>query len=344
MKVGFDVSPLCRPHPPGIVRVTRGLVETLERRGRFQLVRLEPPASARLSRWRRTGLPDAIDAYRLDLVHSPVSAFTPFGRGRRVQTIHELPWRAGVEENADWKHRAWASIGPLRADRVVVATEVTARDVRAEAPYAASKVRTCPWGVDPIFTHEPAREDELVLARFGLTGMPFVLCAGAVRAKKRLAATLRGVAALRRRVREPMAVVVTGERTRDLVADLILADELGLEHVRAVGPVSDATLVALTRRASASALLSRSEGFGFPVLEAQACGTPAIVPVASAQAEIAGESGIAVDADDADSVADGLLLALADRERSSAASRANAARFTWDRCAECIERVWEELA
>lgn len=354
MRIGFDVSPLHRPHPRGIVRVVSGLAGALERRARHEIVRLEPPPGANLVRWRQLVVPAIARRERLDGVHSCLSSF-PFLRlgsrgGRRVQTIHELPWLAGEDENADVRHRAWAAVGPLVADRVVTATERTARDIRAWSPLAARKVRVCPWGVDAVFVPGRLETDARFLARFGLGSAPFVVCPGAVRKKKNLAAALRGLA----RVRDDrLRLVVTGERTSDLVADLVLAQELGLgTRVVSVGDVDDDALAALLRNASVALVLSRSEGFALPVVEAQACGTPVIVPAGSTQAEVAGDAGVRVDADDPDSVARGLEDATSARGTAEsiaefsadAGSIANAARFTWSRCAELVERVWEELA
>ena len=91
-------------------------------------------------------------------------------------------------------------------------------------------------------------------------------------------------------------------------------------------------------------MLSHSEGFGLTALEALACGTPVLVPPGSAQAEVAGEVGNAVDPADPAAVASALLRAIDEREalRFSLPERARA--FTWTACAERIESLWEELA
>lgn len=349
MRIGFDVSPLHRPHPPGVVRATRGLVEALEKRARVEIVRLIPPPRVELAHWRQWIVPSATRELRLDGVHSPVSAFPWLGRGARVQTIHETPWIADVDENADLRHRAWAAIGPLRADRVLVPSVATARGVRASSPPSIEKVRVSAWGVDPLFTPRASPADDHIRTRRGLDGVDYLVCAGAVRAKKNLAAVIRGVALHRRRSARRIVIAVTGERTAQLMRDLVLAEELGLGgDVRTLGVVDDVELAAILRGAIAAPVLSHSEGFGFPVLEAQACGVQSIVPRDSAQAEVAGEAALVVDANDDESIAHALAIAVQcahdEAHAPHAPSIANAARFTWDACAARVEALWQEIA
>lgn len=344
MRVGFDLSPLARSFSPGMTRLARGLVDALERRGRIEVVRLAPPEGRGLRAWRQLDLPREARRRGLAGLHSLTSAFPWRGPGARVQTIHELPWKHGEAENAGLAHRFWASVGPRRADAVVCPSERTARDLGGPS----DRVRVAPWGVGAPFEEEPSpgSVDEVVPGRYGLPERAFVLCPGAVRAKKRLAAVLHGLARLHERGEPPLHLVVTGEPTADLRRDLGLVARLGLSRwVSTPGWIADEDLPALLRLATAVPLLSRSEGFGFPVLEAIACGTPVLVPPGSAQAEIPGELGIAVDPDDPDSVADGLARARAEREalRYRLAARARE-RFLWDACAERVEALWRELA
>lgn len=337
MRIGFDVSPLCRPHPPGVVRATRGLVDALERRGRIEVVRLGPPARARIGTWRQRDLARAVHELGLTGIHSPVSAFPVFSAGARVQTIHELPWTRGEEENADARHRLWASVGPLRADAVVCPSAATAEAVRAGSPLAAHKVHACAWGVDGAFGPDDGGDDEALLRRIGVGRRAFVLAPGAVRAKKNLGAVLRGVA----HARADLDVVVTGPLTAYSIAT---AARFPATSVRMVGEVDDRTLAALVRSAEAVLVLSTSEGFALPVVEAQACGTPVIVSRGSTQAQTGGAAALQVDPDDVEEVVGALERARTHRARISADGIEHAQRFTWDRCADQIERVWESIA
>ncbi len=201
MRIGFDVSPLHRPHPRGIVRVTAGLADALEKRRGLEIVRLAPAAGADLRRWRAIELPRLVREHGLVGIHSCVSAFAPRGRGARLQTIHELPWKHGAREGADLRHRLWVAFGPVFADAVVTATEFVARDLRRRLFPGAARIRVCPWGVGPPFQDEPPPQtvDEVVLGRYRLPQGAFALAPGAVRPKKNLAAVLNGMAELRKR-------------------------------------------------------------------------------------------------------------------------------------------------
>jgi glycosyltransferase involved in cell wall biosynthesis len=345
LRIGFDVSPLSVPHPPGVVRATDGLVRALETRKVLDVVRLVPAGDLRS--WRHQRLPRLVNELGLAGIHSPVSAFARRPPGARVQTIHELPWKHATPENADWKHRAWSVLGPLRADAVIVPSEHVARDARGAAWFRKSKIRVVPWGIDAHFADEPPLGvvDEVVLGHYRLGQDPLALCLGAVRAKKNLAAVLRGLAELRKRNGPRVQVVVTGEDTPDLRRDLGLVSQLGLaRYVSTPGRIAEEHLPSLLRLASVVPVLSRSEGFAFPVLEAMACGTPVLVPRDSAQSELAGEAGIVVDIDDPRSIADGFARALAEREALRPKLVARAREFTWDRCAASVEAIWKEIA
>ena len=347
LRIGFDTSPLERPHPPGVVRATDGLVSALERRGVIEVLRLAPEPGDDLRRWRQAALPARVKRDNLVGIHSPVSAFPWRGPGARVQTVHELPWKCGVGENAGLRHMLWAALGPWRADRTLCPSEHTAALLRRRMLPGADKIQVVPWGVGPEFAEDPpiGEIDEVLLGRYRLGQDPLAVCLGAVREKKNLAALLRGLAAVVERKGPRIQLVVTGEETAQLRRDLGTASQLGLNRwVSTPGRVEEAHLPGLLRLASVVPVLSRSEGFAFPVLEALASGTPVLVPPDSAQAELAGDAGIVVDPDDPGSVADGLVRAIETREELRRDLVDRARPFTWEACAERVEAIWKDLA
>jgi glycosyltransferase involved in cell wall biosynthesis len=202
-----------------------------------------------------------------------------------------------------------------------------------------------PWGIAPTFRATPDEGDATLRARLGLGDAPYVLSVGGARAKKRLA-LLR---AAQRASREHWTLVVTGP-TGDVDAGEVAGDapgaarsqrERALAPVHFVGLVDDNELARLYRGASATAVLARSEGFGFPVLESFACGTPVVVPAASVQADTAGGLARTFDGDD-EALAEALQQLVQNRAetRERAALVDYAAQFTWARTAAQLVALW----
>ncbi|MFT5285004.1 MAG: glycosyltransferase involved in cell wall biosynthesis [Planctomycetota bacterium] len=332
---------------PGLAKVVEQVMAALERRAQIEVVPLIPKDTGSLLMWRARQLPAAVRKQKLFGIHSFTSAFPFFGPGRRVQTIHELPWRHGVRENAGTKHRTWARLGPLFADRVATGTEFVARELRSYSPLARNKISVCPWGVGEEFADEPPAGtiDEALLGHYRLPEDPLVLCLGAVRMKKNLAGVLRAVAEVKKRGGPRLHVVISGHETQNLRRDLGLAAKLGLSaNISTLDTIEPEHLPGMYRLASVVPVLSHSEGFGLVTLEALASGTPVVVPKDSAQAEVAGEYAITVDPHDDLAVADGLMQAVKDREalRYTLAERAKS--YSWDRSAQSIEDIWQAMA
>lgn len=345
MRIGFDTSALVRPHPPGIVRLVAGAMAALERTPGISALRLEPKGKDSLRVWRQVRLPQFVRERELVGLHSFVSAFSLFGPGVRVQTIHELPWLHGARENAGLGHRFWAKLASRRADMILCGSEFVAREVAVGA--LAKRVRVCPWGVDlEHFGRAPTEELRRRARELsgGSESSEVLLAIGAVRRKKNLTALLRGLNERKRRGATPLILAVTGAIGSDARRDQGLARALGVEgDVRWLGNVDEELLVALLHESRAVAVLSHSEGFGLPVLEAFAAGRTVLVARNTAQGEVAAGLGIEVEPSDANSVADGIELALHDASRD-ALRRAHASTRSWTHCAQRIAEVWREFA
>ena len=348
MRVAFDTAPLAetaagRRFPFGVRRACAGLLAALTERGRSEVVPMAPEPDESPLLWRQKRLPARLESARVAGFHSSVSAFPILGRGKRVQTVHEAPWRFGVAENAGWKHRSWAAMGPLLADAVLCPSTHTKQALMHSVLGGGAKIAVCPWGVEESFQDEspPGVVDEVMLSRYALPEGPFALCLGAVRKKKNLPALLHGLLEHMQSGAAGLPVIVTGEETADLRRDLGLVSRLKLSRwVRTPGVIIPADLPSVLRLATVVVVLSHSEGFAFPVLEALASGTPVLVSKDSAQAELAGAEGIVVDPEDPTSVAEGLGRALAEREALRYTLAARAAEFSWARCARQVEELW----
>ena len=174
----------------------------------------------------------------------------------------------------------------------------------------------------------------------------FVLHAGTIEPRKNLVRLLEAFEAVEGRFPGKYLLVLAGPRGWKTEAfDAALAASCGL------GP--HARLTCRTPRWAFStppagfAFPSLYEGFGFPPLEAMACGAPVVASDVSSLPEVVGEAGLRVDPRDAEAIAQSLIRVLADdglRHQLRTAGYARSKKFSWERTARETLRVYEEAA
>lgn len=240
--------------------------------------------------------------------------------GIAVVTIHDLhferhPGVMGLADRLTFK--AMVPRAARRAARVLTVSERTKQDAVELYGLDPAKITVTPHGVDPAFSPGNGRSGE------------YALFVGAVQARKNPSAALAAAAA------NGLPLVVAGpEKEPALAAEL----RRGGADVR--GWVTHDELVELYRGAAALILPSLHEGFGIPVVEAMASGTPVVLSGDPALREVAGDA--ASYADDGD-YARALREALAGRDRLSAAGLERARRFSWEETARVTAGVYREL-
>lgn len=327
MRVAIDISPITRVFPAGVTRVVRATVDALEARGDIKVVPIAPPERGSLIAWRQTSLPRTVQAVRADVLHSFTSAFTLRCSVPVVQTVHEAPWQHGARENAGPIHRLWVSAGKRWAAATCVPSIGVADDLGAHP-----NLRVISWGVSDRFTSTRDETDEQLREAIpGLPEGPFVLSLGN-RQKKRLDRICAGAA------RAKLPVVATGRVTPYAESVRARASNLTL-----LGDIDELYIPALVRASGCLAVLSKSEGFALPVLEAMRSGRPVVTAACTVQAKTAVGTAIEVDARDPDAVSRGLLMAIHASPQHLLMTRAVAEDFTWERTADDLVRLWRSL-
>jgi alpha-1,3-rhamnosyl/mannosyltransferase len=201
----------------------------------------------------------------------------------------------------------------VRPDRVSAVPLAPSRDFRVQGPEVIGAV----------------------LRRYGLQAGGYLLFAGALEPRKNVARLLDALQLLRARSRDVPPLVLVGPpgwRTQDLVTRIRSAGS----SVKLLETVPRPDLVALMGGATLLAYPSLSEGFGFPVLEAMACGAPVLAARIPSIVEIAGDAALLVDPKETEDIAEGLRRLLEDsRLRAELVGRglAQAAKFSWERTA-----------
>ena len=321
MRVAIDTTPLVQTRA-GTARHVLGLLRELSGRPGLDLVGVAAGGAGRLATVRRdalwyplrlAGISGRVDVLHCTTFRAPVAPRAPL-----VVTVHDLGVLRHPEAFPRW-HRTSGRLalraGVRAADAIVAVSAFTRDQVVDHLGVPRERIRIVPNGVDPVFSPDgPAAEGDYVLA------------VGTLEPRKNL------------------AIAVVAARLAGV--ELRVAGAPGWGDVRTeswVGEPTDEDLAVLMRGARCLVYPSLYEGFGLPVLEAMACGTPVVTSRGGATEEVAGGAAVLVDPYDPAAVADGIEEAGKRRKQLRAAGLERAASFTWRRSADLVEALWRDV-
>ena len=356
MRIGFDArAAFLDPHR-GFGRVARSLAEALLELCPGELIVFVPHGAAVPSRWyplaaeivqlrrprRAAFLLDGpswrwtLPRHRLDVLHLPTWGVPPGLPVPVVATFYDAtPFRFPSPPAAWLRRRARMAIRSLRRATLVHAISEHARsELLDTVPLPGTAVRSVPLAAGPQFT--PAAPPE---------PPEHLLFVGGADPHKNLDLILVALALPGTEVLPPL--VLAGPAASDLGAGTAVGRTAGVSRVRCVPAPDDATLATLYRRALATLVPSRNEGFGLPVLEAMACGVPVLAARAGALPEVAGDAAVLLDPDEPQPWRDALLELQRDPQRRAALGRAGTERarsFSWRRTAEGVLALYREAS
>jgi glycosyltransferase involved in cell wall biosynthesis len=264
-----------------------------------------------------------------------------------IAAIHDLGylWFRSAYTPLAWILLHLGTIRNARgARRIVVDSQATARDVIRYLHVSPDRLRVAYLGGPEVRDVEP---DPLLRERYNLPERYF-LFVGTLQPRKNVPRLLRAFAVARARGRlgEQTVLALAGQAGLGAESLKELAGELGIgDAVRWLGYIPSEDRPALYASALAFVFPSLYEGFGLPVLEAMAWGTPVIASDVSSLPEVVGDAGLLVDPLDVAGLSDAMARVADDRsltDRLVARGRDQAARFSWDRCAAEIEKTFVE--
>ena len=274
----------------------------------------------------------------------------PLARPRRtLVTVHDLGYRYFPEAHPQQQRRYldWSTRWNVRVATHVLADSKATRDAVVQAyGIPAERVTVAYPGYDSALA--PVRDTDTLAAvrrRYGIAG-DYVLYLGRIQPRKNLARLVGAFAQMLPR-HPDLTLVLAGPA--GWLAEPIVArvQDLGLgERVRFPGYIDEGDKAALISGACVFAFPSLYEGFGFPALEAQACGVPLLASNTSSLPEVIGEGGLLVDPLDEGAIAAGLVRLLEDSALCRdlvARGEANLRRFSWGATARAVADVIEAL-
>jgi glycosyltransferase involved in cell wall biosynthesis len=299
--------------------------------------------------WQRLRLPIPVELIvgRVDLFHSPDFTLPPTLPGvPTLLTVHDLSFIRDPDS-------AWPSLRAFlnkavprsvkRATHVLADSQATKSDLIELFGTPAEKISVLYSGVEARFAPVRDRaEIDRVCAKYQLP-RPFILAVGTLQPRKNYGRLIEAFARLR-----DYHLVIAGGKGWMVETIFEQVHRSGLEgRVHFPGFVDDADLPALYSAADLFAYVSLYEGFGLPLLEAMACGTPVIGSNTSSLPEVIGEAGLQVDPRSVDDIARALQQMIDRpelRERAIEAGLERAKSFTWEKAARELLTIYDQVA
>ena len=285
----------------------------------------------------------------LDLFHATDFVLPPSRARRKLLTVHDLAFRFFPDAAMPSLHHYLNVVVPRsvrRADHIIADSHHTARDLQSECGVDPARVSVVQGGVDHS-RYRPIRDPDRIAAarrRHGVGSGPFILAVSRLEPRKNYVRLIQAFHAARHSAGLPHRLVIGG--SKGWLYDDIFAEvqRLGLtDWVHFPGFIAEEDLPALYSAADFVAYPSLYEGFGLPIIEALACGTPVLTGNNSCLPEAGGPGAHYVNSNDVDAIAEGLVRLATDASLAAslaAAGLTHAAQFTWDRSADQLAAAY----
>lgn len=296
--------------------------------------------------WEQAALPFRATLDHVDVLHGTVNVIPWLAPVPTVVTVHDLAFMRYPERFPPAKARylrTAVQLSARRATQIITVSEHTRQDLIEFFRVQEERVTVIHSGVDARF--HPGDADAAARVRGEKTGgRRFVLYVGTLEPRKNLDVLIRAFAAAKRTGGSNRALVLVGARGWMDSHLFALVNELDLgEHVVFAGYVPSDELPGWYNAADLFAYPSAYEGFGLPLLEAMACGVPAITTASSALAEVAGDACITVEPGSEEALRVALMQVLSDeglRSAMRAAGLQRASAFSWEQAARATADVY----
>jgi len=316
---------------------------------RFTWVRADAPIYGLREQWQ---IPRV--AKGSDLLHCPHYNVPCFYRGRLLVTIHDLTHIMDRTFRRTLPSLVYArpmlAMASRKADHIVTVSDFTKRQIVERLRIAPEKVTVIYHGVSSHF--RPGNHEEAFQAASSAlqSRRPYLLYIGTLKPHKNIPTLIRAFALLRGRKKVEQQLLIVGDDPKWKEGLVRLCSRLGIAgHVSFFPHVAHAILPQVYAGADLMVMPSFIEGFGLPVLEAMACGTPVVCSQAASLPEVAGDAAEYFDPTNVNDVAAAIERVLGSRELRETLRRKGLERvklFSWDECVrrhcEVYRRVLQE--
>jgi glycosyltransferase involved in cell wall biosynthesis len=290
----------------------------------------------------------------VDVYHSPDFVLPPLRHAKGILTVHDLAFLMRPDCADERLRKYLEEVVPRsvqRADFIIADSENTRNDLLVLLGVRPASIAVVPGGVEERFAPVTnAQQLQHARRKIGVGDAPFVLAIGVIEPRKNLNRLMDAFLALKKRGGVPSELKLVLAGGNGWLFDGIFEHHAASpirEDILLPGFVPDELLPAVYSAADVLAFPSLYEGFGLPILEAMACGTPVVASRASCLPEVAEGAALLIDPTDVDDLATSLELMLSDaslRARLVEQGLQRASEYTWQRAAEQLLAVYTKVA
>ncbi|MEO6454285.1 MAG: glycosyltransferase family 1 protein [Ginsengibacter sp.] len=308
--------------------------------------------------WEQIVLPYHVKRDKIDVLHCPANAGPLWltGKTKLVITIHDIMYMLprsilssspSLYQNLGRKYLKWVvPTVAKRAAKVITISNYSKSDILKHIPINKNKIHVIYEAPGPNFRELNVLSKQDSIKRFGLSPL-YILSFGALDPRKNTALVIEAFSKFRLKSKSSHQLVIVGLSEMQKQYFLKQITTLGISSsVILLGFVSEEELVALYNGAYLLLYPSLYEGFGFPILEAMACGTPVISSAVTSIPEIAGEAAILVNPTDIEAIAEAIHRLTKDkpfREKLILMGYSRASEFSWAKAAKESLEVYTKI-
>lgn len=314
----------------------------------WKTTRISPVNLARL--WHRLRLPLPVELFtgKADLFHATDFVLPPT-RAKSLLTVHDLSFVKVPETASPSLKRYLDSVVPksiARAHHILADSQATKDDITDIYGTSSEKITVLYSGVDVRFTRDTSK-GETIRRKYGLpSSRPYILSVGTVQPRKNYTRLIDSLAQLRSGGHDVCLVIAGGKGWLDDPIYTGIQSSGMTDYVHMIGFADDADLPGLYSNAICTAFPSLYEGFGLPILESMACGTPVLTSNVSSLPEVAGDAALVTDPYDIDALTAGLERLIADpqlRDMLITRGYERVRHFTWERAAHQLMSIYQRM-
>lgn len=311
---------------------------------------LKLPAKITVPLLEKLSLPVELLTGRLDIFHGPCFFVPRCLNCKSIVTVHDLmalrhPDFLTPESEYFFKRRLKAA---KRANAVIAVSDFTKKEIMELLKIEEGRIRVIHNGIDRSFRPmEDGAMIEVVKAKYGIRGHYF-LFVGNIEPKKNIESLLRACVLLRRSTNFRYPLLIVGKKALGFKSVWKIVQDLQAEKETIFTDVVDNNeLPYLYSGAEIFIFPSLFEGFGMPVIEAMACGTPVVASNRSSIPEIAGDAALLVDPLNIDGIAEAMYNLLSDqylKKRLVEKGLKRAMAFSWEKAVRETLELYREVA